>query len=68
MARPGDMTNSREAQELAEGLRQGFDVASTDDGHSWTTAAWALGHPEKVVDFGYRAVHLTRRKIDRSKP
>src|SRR5205085_4587786 len=22
-------------------------------------AGWALGHPEKVVDFGYRAIHET---------
>ena len=24
-----------------------------------TNASWALGHPEKVVDFGYRAVKET---------
>lgn len=51
-------------QALAEGLRRGFAVASTDDGHSltsagWTSAAWALGHPQKMIDFEYRAVHLT---------
>jgi Tannase and feruloyl esterase len=45
-------------------LGNGFAVASTDDGHTgagvlWTNAAWALGHPEKLVDYGYRAVHLT---------
>lgn len=45
---------------LVQGLRNGFTAASTDDGHSGDGAAWALGHPEKVVDYGYRAVHLTR--------
>jgi hypothetical protein len=32
---------------------------STDTGHegSIEDASFALGHPEKVVDFGYRAVH-----------
>jgi feruloyl esterase len=40
-------------------LRNGFAVASTDDGHTGPGAAWALGHPEKVIDYGYRAVHLT---------
>jgi hypothetical protein len=40
----------------------GSAVAGTDDGHETsanTQAEWALGHPEKVIDFGYRAVHLT---------
>ena len=40
----------------------GSAVAGTDDGHATsvnTQAEWALGHPEKVIDFGYRAVHLT---------
>lgn len=41
-------------------LQQGWAVAGTDDGHtSMNDAHWALGHPEKVIDFGYRAVHLT---------
>jgi hypothetical protein len=38
---------------------EGYATASTDTGHSGTPtdAAWALGHPEKVTDFGYRAIH-----------
>lgn len=43
-------------------LTAGSAVAGTDDGHSTpvnTRAEWGLGHPEKVIDFGYRAVHLT---------
>src|SRR5207248_2903206 len=27
-----------------------------------TDAGWALGHPEKIVDFGYRAIHETTDK------
>ena len=44
---------------LAEGLRRGYAVANTDTGHvsGVMDASWALGHPEKVIDFGYRAVH-----------
>lgn len=44
---------------LAEALAHGYAAASTDTGHTGTFAmgAWAFGHPEKVVDFGYRAVH-----------
>jgi feruloyl esterase len=45
---------------LAEGLRRGYAVANTDTGHvsGVMDASWTLGHPEKIVDFGYRAVHL----------
>ena len=40
-------------------LSLGYAVASTDTGHAGTGAdgSYALGHPEKVIDFGYRAVH-----------
>lgn len=40
-------------------LRKGYATASTDTGHQGTgeDANFAMGHPEKVVDFGYRAVH-----------
>ena len=40
---------------------QGYAAAATDNGHQaiGTNAAWALGHPEKVVDFGYRALKET---------
>ena len=44
---------------FGEPLKRGFAVAGTDDGHSTPGAAWAIGHPEKLVDFGYRAVHET---------
>ncbi len=37
----------------------GYATASTDTGHEagGTDARWALGHPEKVVDFGHRGIH-----------
>ncbi|MCU1328982.1 MAG: tannase/feruloyl esterase family alpha/beta hydrolase [Bryobacterales bacterium] len=47
---------------LVDAVKHGYATASTDTGHSErvnTNAAWALGHPEKVIDFGYRAVHET---------
>ena len=43
-------------------LLGGYATASTDDGHENTRdfdAGWAAGHPEKLIDYGYRAVHLT---------
>lgn len=44
---------------LADGVRRGYAVASTDTGHTGNDASFAIGHPEKLVDFGYRAVHET---------
>ena len=42
---------------LATGLARGYAMASTDTGHEGGSASFALGHPEKLIDFGYRAVH-----------
>jgi Tannase and feruloyl esterase len=46
---------------LADAVRHGYATASTDTGHedSGTSAQWALNHPEKIVDFGHRAIHET---------
>jgi feruloyl esterase len=44
---------------LAEALRRGYAAASTDAGHTGTDASFAMGHPERLKDFGYRAVHET---------
>ena len=47
---------------MYQGLATGYAVAGTDDGHqsgSMTDASWAPQHPEKVVDFGWRAIHDT---------
>ena len=46
---------------LIDPLRRGYAVAGTDDGHeaNGLSASWAIGHPEKLIDFGYRAVHET---------
>jgi hypothetical protein len=45
---------------LVEPAKLGYATAGTDDGHQGGAgAAWAIGHPEKLIDFGYRAVHET---------
>src|SRR5579862_1343664 len=44
---------------LATALRRGYAAASTDTGHVGDTASFAPGHPEKLIDFGYRSVHET---------
>jgi feruloyl esterase len=42
---------------LASAVRGGYASASTDTGHSGGSAEFAFGHPEKLIDFGYRSEH-----------
>lgn len=44
---------------LTAAISRGYATASTDTGHRGgeDDASWALGHPEKVTDYAYRAVH-----------
>ncbi|HEV2362801.1 MAG TPA: tannase/feruloyl esterase family alpha/beta hydrolase [Caulobacteraceae bacterium] len=47
---------------LAGLARAGYAAAATDDGHQSaeeTDARWALGHPQKVADYGWRAIKVT---------
>jgi tannase/feruloyl esterase len=47
--------------EMPQALRLGYATAGTDTGHqaTGTDASWALDNPQRELDFGYRAVHLT---------
>ena len=38
-------------------LARRYATSSTDTGHAGNNASFAPGHPEKVIDFGWRAVH-----------
>jgi feruloyl esterase len=42
---------------LMTAVVRGYAASSTDTGHTGGSASFALGHPEKVIDFGWRAVH-----------
>jgi len=42
---------------LAEALGRGYATSATDDGHTGSSARFLMGHPEKFVDFAYRAEH-----------
>ncbi len=47
-------------RDMEEALLRGYATAGTDTGHSAADGPgglFALGHPEKLVDFAYRAVH-----------
>src|SRR6188768_3114632 len=46
---------------IAAGLRRGYAAASTDTGHEGGGGPW-MANQEKLIDFGYRAVHETTAK------
>ena len=43
--------------EMADALRRGYATSATDDGHTGSSASFVVGHPEKLIDFAYRAEH-----------
>src|SRR5439155_21374317 len=43
--------------EMPQALRLGYATAGTDTGHQETGGDWAIGHPEKMIDFAYRSTH-----------
>ena len=45
------------ANDMPQALRLGYATAGTDTGHQEQGGDWAIGHPEKMIDFGYRATH-----------
>src|SRR5215510_10237420 len=55
----GGFAGSITAAGLANGVKNGYAMAATDTGHTGfpTDASWALHHPDKIVDFGYRGIH-----------
>jgi hypothetical protein len=56
----GGFAGSIEYSALASGVRLGYATVSTDTGHVGSTydGSFALGHPQKIIDFGYRSIHL----------
>jgi len=56
----GGWAGTIETGAMGNALGRGYATASNDTGHNRTNGtdgAFALGHPEKVIDFGYRAMH-----------
>jgi hypothetical protein len=55
----GGFAGEIDYRRLGLAVQQNYATAATDTGHSagGTDARWALSHPEKVIDFGYRAIH-----------
>ena len=42
---------------LAAAVKAGYATAGTDTGHVGGNADFVVGHPEKLIDFAYRAIH-----------
>jgi len=42
---------------MAQAVIGGYATAGTDTGHTGNTASFVPGHPERLVDNGYRAIH-----------
>jgi feruloyl esterase len=42
---------------LADALKRGYATTSTDTGHTGANGSFALGHPEKFIDFAWRSEH-----------
>ena len=42
---------------LAAAVRAGYAAAGTDTGHVGSNGDFVPGHPEKLIDFAYRAIH-----------
>jgi hypothetical protein len=57
----GGFAGSIDYNALGRVLKRGYATAATDTGHEAEAgdASWAFKHPEKIADFGYRALHET---------
>ena len=48
--------------QMRNALREGYATSATDTGHEGGNGMFALGHPERITDFAWRAVHETAVK------
>jgi Tannase and feruloyl esterase len=55
----GALTGAIWHTSMVRPLQAGYAVANSDLGHPISSANWALGHPEKVLDYANRADHVT---------
>ena len=53
----GGWAGSLSLPAMGTALREGYATASNDTGHQGGNALFGIGHPEKVIDYAYRAVH-----------
>jgi len=53
----GGWAGNIETGAVSAGLARGYAAASNDTGHKGGSGSFAVGHPEKIIDFGYRSMH-----------
>jgi len=53
----GGWSGSINTSAMAAALRRGYAASSTDTGHAGSSASFAPGHPEKLIDYAYRSEH-----------
>src|SRR4029077_20690009 len=55
----GGFAGEMDYRALALAILQRYASAATDTGHAagGTDATWALGYPEKIIDYAHRAIH-----------
>jgi len=55
----GGFAGNLNTGDLALAVSRGYAAATTDTGHGLVPpTVWAKGHPERIRDYGYRAIHL----------
>src|SRR5690348_10288542 len=54
----GGWSGSINTRAMAQAVVRGYATSSTDTGHAGGSASFALGHPEKLIDYAYRSEHL----------
>jgi feruloyl esterase len=57
----GDLAGFINYEAMIKALARGYATASTDTGHVKENETWALGHPELLVDYVSRGIHMTAR-------
>src|SRR5215467_860924 len=60
----GGFAGSIDNVQLATSVKAGYAATATDTGHTGSSpidAAWAMGHAEKIIDYGYRGIHEMTR-------
>jgi feruloyl esterase len=53
----GGWSGSINSAAMGQAVRRGYASSSTDTGHAGSNARFALGHPEKLIDYAYRSEH-----------
>jgi feruloyl esterase len=53
----GGWSGSINYNAMADAVRRHYATSSTDTGHAGGSASFALGHPEKLIDYAYRSEH-----------